>query len=294
MIMPSYSPGQVQAQTTLTGSPSFPGALQVVVDGFEPAELATPNAVGTISTVAAASPATMACSTRVPEVTITDASGNQAQGISVGVPEVDFDPNSQVNQTQSGVPSRFTFTYPLTFDDPASAFSFPAGTVQVLAVNASFTVDIEVTSYAELELVNSDDPQFYHLFYDDTSYLSGELRVFTVVAGQSFFGVQLPMSPNRTDAFAFINSVMTTLTRNQGQVPGLPQGEISSFDQLNETEEGPGRQPQRDPALGHRHLAGPAGRSPAPRTAAYRPRAPDRQGRRTDLRSFRRLRGLHP
>jgi hypothetical protein len=58
------------------------------------------------------------------------------------------------------VPSTFTFYYSLTFNDindPVNGpFSFGAGSVEVLAVNASFMVDVEVDSFAELELVTSD------------------------------------------------------------------------------------------------------------------------------------------
>jgi phospholipase C len=245
MTVPSYSQGQVldQAQLMNSGdSATFPNALIVVVDGFEPLELTTPYAFGPLKNVPAASPPTSSCTTRVPAIAITDGNGNPVTTITCACTQIDFDPNSPANQTQSGVPQRFTFTYSLTFTDINDTvngpFSFGAGSVEVLAVNAAFQVDITVTSFAELELVTSDDPQFYHNFDDETWYLSGELVVFPLLGGDSMFGVTLGtagqgQNAGQADALAFINSVMTALTQNQGVIPNLPAGQISSFDQLN-------------------------------------------------------------
>ncbi|HTS68100.1 MAG TPA: hypothetical protein VMO17_03880 [Terriglobia bacterium] len=94
-----------------------------------------------------------------------------------------------------------------------------------------------MTSFVELELVTTDDPQFYHNFDNDTWYLSGELVVFSLLGGRSMFGVQLGSGSGQNatgdDALTFINNVMTALTQNQGTIPNLPPGEISSFDELN-------------------------------------------------------------
>ena len=246
MTSPSYGQGQVDIQP---GS-SFPQAFIVVVDGFEPAELTTPNAIGALETVQAKSPPNPSCTTRIPTITITDASGQPVDNLLCVATQIDYDPNYEYMNVPppSGVPQRYTFTFSLTFEDPADTFSFPTGTVQTLFVTATFQVDITVTSTAQLELVTTDDPQFFHEFYGDTPWLSGELRVFSLTAGLSMFGVQLgaakantagfPYNVTSDDALAFIEAVMSTLTQNQGTVPGIVSYDVSSFDQLNQTEEG--------------------------------------------------------
>ncbi len=140
-----------QDQVSTQPGTSFPNALMVVVNGFEPLELTTPYAFSGLKTIPAQSPANPACSTRVPDITITDREGNLV-AIEASCQYVDLDPGSPANQTPSGVPRPFTFTYSLTFTDPRATFSgLPAGQT-VLSVNAAFQVDITVTAKAELEL----------------------------------------------------------------------------------------------------------------------------------------------
>lgn len=249
VTMPSFGQGQVNGQP----GASFPGALMVVVNGFEPAELTTPNAGYTaeqysgLQTIAAQSPVNPACSTRVPNISITDGEGNPV-AIEAACQYVDFDPGSSDNQTQSGVPRPFTFYYSLTFADPDATFGgLSAGQVEVLSVLATFQVDITVTSGAELELVATDDPQFYHNFDNDTFYLSGELQVFSAQGGDYWFGEQLigadgiPANVGPADALNFITAVMENLNQYQGSIPAgqVPGGssQILSFDQLNVNED---------------------------------------------------------
>lgn len=250
MTSPSYGQGQVLLQAGGPGQPAtFHPALIVTVDGFEPTELCSPDA-GVNGPNDPSQPHALACDspggtcqTRVPVVTISNPDGTPRTDLIAQPVSVDFAPEGVKSQFAPGVPFRFTFTYSLTFSDPASTFSFGSGLVEALPVSASFAVDTTVTSAAELELVTTDDPQFLHIFTDDTFYLSGELRVFPVTAGQSMFGVQLGQpgqdpATGRQDAIAFITSVMTTLNENQGTVAGLPPGEVASFDELNQTEAG--------------------------------------------------------
>ena len=65
---------------------------------------------------------------------------------------VNLDPGSPANQTPSGVPRTFTFTYSLTFTDPQATFG---GGDQMLSALATFQVDITVTDQAELEVAVS-------------------------------------------------------------------------------------------------------------------------------------------
>lgn len=257
MTIPSYSQSQVLDQALINQSgdtANFPSAFIVTVNGFEPLELTTPYATGLTGSVAAASPASNSCVTRIPQIVITDESGNPASNITWACTQIDFDPNNAANQTQSGVPRTFTFTYSLTFhniQDPVNGpFSFGSGTVEVLTVNASFQVEIAVTSSAELELVTTDDPEFYHNFYNDTSWLSGELRVFSIPAGGQLFGVTLgdpnnPTAADGTDALNFIVGVINNLNGNQRKGLVLPPTEfpansghfVTTFDDLNQDED---------------------------------------------------------
>ena len=244
MTTPSFGQNQVQAQAAgSTGPVTFPDAIKVYVDGFEPSELTTPYATQPPQSIPSASPQESACSTRIPAITFTDSSGNVITNIVATPTQIDFDPSTI--STLPGVPHRFTFTYSVTFNDPVATFSFTAGTVQTLSVTANFQVDAAFTSAATLELVTSDDPQFLHRFYNATPYLSLELRVFPLVAGQSIFGVTLgpgkdPSDVDGDDALTFITTVMSALTTNQGTIPGnpsFPSGEILSFDDLEQGED---------------------------------------------------------
>jgi phospholipase C len=255
MTTPSYSLSQVQDQAEInnTGNTAtFPSAFIVTVDGFEPLELTTPYAMGSVGNVPSGYPQSASCNTRVPQISLTDESGAAVQNISWQCTQIDLDPNSPdpAVATFTGVPRRFTFTYSLTFEDITGTFSFGANTVETLTVNASFWVDIDVTSSAELELVTAQDPQFYHNFYNDTSWLSGELRVFSIAAGTSLFGVTLgdpsnPTAATGTDALNFITGVINALNANQPptntplpptQFPPNSGNTVQSFDDLNEDE----------------------------------------------------------
>jgi phospholipase C len=235
MTIPSYGQGQVNAQA----GASFPNAVMVVVNGFEPDELFDPNALAAVYTIPLVNSATATCQSRVPTITFWDSEGNQVTNITCTNPSIDIDPASLSPPTGSSQP--FTFTFSLTFNDPSSTFgSLATGTVAQLKVVATFQVDAIVTSNAELELVTTDDPQFYHNFDNETFYLSGELLVFSLTAGDSIFGLTLtgssgsPATTGPADALNFITNVLTALNNNQGTIPGLPSSAISSFDQLNQ------------------------------------------------------------
>jgi hypothetical protein len=161
MTIPSLSRHQVLEQAEISGTgntATFPNALQVVVEGFEPLELTTPFALGPRGTVPSASPPSTACLTRIPVVVITDGSGGPVPNLAYQCTEIDLDPNSPANQTPSGVPRRFTFTYSLTFENihaPNGPLSFAAH--RHLTVAASFQVDVHVASSAKLSLLHHFD-----------------------------------------------------------------------------------------------------------------------------------------
>ena len=121
--------------------------------------------------------------------------------------------------TQSGVPAFFTFFYDVTFTDVSSLdiFNFPVDTIQTLRVEAVFAADTTVFSTAPLELVRSSDPQFYNYVYDNTSYLSNELRVAQFTSATTAFGFTVGNDP-----IAFVMNVLNALNEdvktNQGRL----------------------------------------------------------------------------
>ena len=59
-----------------------------------------------------------------------------------------------------------------------------------------------------------------------TSWLSSDIKVFHVVAGESFQGVPLPANATRSDALTFLRSVVSTI--NLSQFTALPSTEAGS------------------------------------------------------------------
>ena len=239
IVMPvgSYDLAEVTAAANGGSTATFSRALSVVVYGFEPNELVNANALGMLST-GIPSP-TGPCTTRVPAIAFSN-------GFITAVPSeiaIDQDP-SQVTTTTTGcpidpgVPYTFTFTYDLVFSNfdrifpPTPSGQGTPGTTNVYTVNASFQVDATFTATAELELVSTDDPQFYKNFFQETAYLSGELVVFSLPGGGSMFNATLgdPQHPplaTGTDALTFIQAVIANLNLGIGE---------SDFDALNTDE----------------------------------------------------------
>lgn len=284
MTFPSYGQGQVQDQAALqgssTGPATFDAAMTVVVYGFEPGELSTRYASATLGQLPVGSTGT-SCMTRIPTITITDGAGTVLTGVggplTVSAASIDSNPtvNFSLPQPNAGVPRNFTFTYSLTFNDNPSNTALFAGSgeVETLYATATFQVDTTVTSAAELELVSTDDPQFYHNFYEDTSWLSGELRVFSLEAGNSLFGVPLGTPGNgatatSADALTFIQGLIKRMNNAQAGGPPLQptqfQGTaVQSFDDLNQQEDTyplslaapqPGKTPTYNFALARVHM----------------------------------------
>ncbi len=216
LIMPVGSYDLAQANKVATGSSArFPGALQVMLIGFEPYELTHPNAVGAVlPNVPVTGGGT--CSTRVPTITFSDPSIS----VDVTTVSVDQDPNSI--STVSGIPVNFTFTYDLVLTNlgrifpPMPTTQGAPGATYEYSITVDFQVDASYNATGELELVSTADPQFYKNFTDDTVWLSGELVVFSLHAGKAAFGPTLgsaahPTQATSTDALTFIQKVINNL-----------------------------------------------------------------------------------
>jgi hypothetical protein len=241
----------VQAVTENAGVYTIAQAIQVLVQGFEPTEFYTPDALNPPpSNNLKITNSAASCTSRVPAITFSDLNGDPVPGLSAVNPTIDYAPARGQPPTPSGVPQTHTFTFDLSFaaSDLGALFP-PTGALapNVFIVNAAFTVDCTVSASAELELVSTDDPQFYHDYTNDTLWLSGELRVFSIPAGTELFGVTLGNTGNpQQDALSFISSLINTMNDAQRNGTALPvtnnfppgtNNTVSSFDTLNQLED---------------------------------------------------------
>ena len=168
---------EVDARRGLPGGAVIPDAFRVVVDGFTAAEI---GVTGTGSTIPVASPA--AGMSIVPR-------GNTSANLDYG-PEV----------------QRFTFFYDIDFGPNDTAFGF-AGPTEFLTLNVSAGA---TSAHAQIELIKQPNP---FLLHGDTYWLSIDLRVFVVRAGEAKFGV--PGISDASDAPRFIQQLMTSITPSQ-------------------------------------------------------------------------------
>jgi phospholipase C len=218
---------------------TFSQALQVVVYGFEPEELIHPNAVGPLSQNVSVKGGG-SCTTRVPQITFPN---NPDVSVDYTTVQISYNPQSpdmpDGDTFTPGVPYVFTFFYDLVFSNITTLFppvpaAGQASQTIVVPVDAAFQSDATFYAQGEIELVSVADPQFYENFYADTIYISGELVVFSLPAGQPKFGAQLgdPSNPAATDASearAFIQKVIKNLKNGTASQ--------SDFDALNQAED---------------------------------------------------------
>ena len=171
---------RAQPRNSAGGLP-VPDAFRVVVDGFTAAELGLTGSSSTLAMVPSVSPAA--------GLTVVPAGNASDRG--------DYGTEIQ----------RFTFFYNLDFpDDSAFAFAGPSQSV-TLSVTAG-----SVPASAEIELIKQPDPFMLH---GDPSWLSVDLRVFVVRAGETKFGVT--MGADASAAPGFIQQLIGTITPAQFQ-----------------------------------------------------------------------------
>lgn len=129
-------------------------ALRVIVDGFTATELGIQGPSDQLAVTVPIAGMTATCTGNVAD---TGTWGSQIQ--------------------------RFTFTYDISFDG-LGAFNFASPSQDVTLSATAGTGPSTVTNSAVLTLIKSPDPFILH---GDTSWLSIDLRVFSVFAGQQFF-----------------------------------------------------------------------------------------------------------
>jgi hypothetical protein len=177
-------------------------AFYVVVDGFRPSDFGITAA--TFSGVPSVKPDL----TILPNVT----------QMSVSSVSLDADYPLYLNRRQ-----RLTWTYKVTFTG-TNGFNF-AGDVETVALSASISTisssPSTVSDSATIYLIKQPNP---YEIDGETSWLSTDLRVFQILAGQSKFGV-----PMGSDPLAFIQQVIENL--NSGNTGGQTFENDISVDQ---------------------------------------------------------------
>jgi L-Lysine epsilon oxidase N-terminal/L-lysine epsilon oxidase C-terminal domain len=167
---------------TRTTPAVVPKAFRVVVDGFRASDLQVTGPTSVLNVPSPTSGLTFDCT------------GNTSDTGNYG-PEI----------------QRFTFDYNADFGLTNDAFGF-GGLNEFLTLNVTAA---SVSAAAQIELVKQPNPFILH---GDPAWLSIDLRVFVVRAGETRFGV--PMGPDASGAPAFIQSVMKALTNGHGSAGG--------------------------------------------------------------------------
>jgi hypothetical protein len=168
---------EVDARRHLPGGAVIPDVFRVVVDGLSGDNIGATDPTSTL-------PIPLA----VPGLTIVPR-GNISDSLSYG-------PHLQ----------RFTFLYDIDFGPTDTAFNF-AGPTEFVTLNVSAP---PTSAQAQLELIKQPNP---FLLHGDTYWLSVDLRVFVVRAGEAKFGVA--GISDATDAPRFIQQLMASITPAQ-------------------------------------------------------------------------------
>jgi hypothetical protein len=207
----SFGGGQVQAQINSAGAPAvFPKVLYVQAEGC------------TLAQCGISGSASLSAPTNQPTVTSPD-------------PRIVFTYAGQtaVEDLTNPGPQRIQFPFQVSFKD-ASIFSdpayFPADTKRAnITISAKFTPlgGSPLSAQASIELTQTPNPFILH---NDPSveqdwYLSQDLRVFQVVAGTSYLGVQCPNTGDPiSDATTYISNVIAAFNSDRSAADTLFNG----------------------------------------------------------------------
>jgi len=172
----------------LAGQGTLNAAFYVVVEGFSASDL------GIIAADLMGSP------THKPTLTSSMA---LPAGMTVGQPTALLAEDPSLPPT----PQRFTWVYPITFTS-TNGFTQP---ITIVTLNAAIAT---VSNSAQIELLQQPDP---YEVDGQTTWLSTDLRVFQIKAGQTMFNATVGGS-TPADAITFITNVLTNL--NSGNTGG--------------------------------------------------------------------------
>lgn len=184
------------SQDEVTVSADFNGAILVTVDGLKPSQF--PG--GGITTL---SPSAAQLASWAPVVAVQ---GNGA---------IEVTPTA-VATDDPGLPERLqriTFTYRLRFVGNGFGFAGPQQTLPVQATLNTAAAPAPLTDAAWIQLVKSANPFMLDLEGGNTTpWLSSDLKVFRVIAGDSLHGVVLPDNATRAQALEFIRNLVNTMS----------------------------------------------------------------------------------
>ena len=188
----------------------FEGAVYVIVDGLKPNQFPgggiTNFAETNISTLENWAPALMP---------------NGVNGLHIEPTSVDSDDPSHADRVQ-----RVTFTYRVRFQGNA-AFNFMTDFLNV-EVNGllSPTEGGDLADIAWMQLVKAANPFMLDLDSPNSkTWLSSDVRVFNVVAGDAKFGTDLPANATRNQALQFIRTLTSGMS-------------VADFESLADTQSG--------------------------------------------------------
>lgn len=204
----TYGGGQVQAQINLSGAPAvFPLVFYVQTEGCTLAQCGISGA------------ASLADPTNQPTV----ASPDQRIAFS-------YAGQTAVEDLSNPGPQRVQYPFQVSFKD-ATIFSdptyFPSGVKQAtLTINANFTPvgGQPMNAQATITLTQTPNPFILHNDpqVEQDWYLSQDLRVFQVVAGTTYLGVQCPNTGDAiSDATTYISNVITAFNKDRAAADTL-------------------------------------------------------------------------
>lgn len=171
----TFSDDEIEAMLNISSPALIEAAFYIVVDGFSPYELGFTSATMEMTP-------TLTISPTIPGMTIT-------------ADRLEFEYPTHLNRRQ-----RLTWVYNISFADIAG-FTGDWITVTLQASVSSSTSTVSSTGY--LYLIRQPNP---YEIDGETSWLSTDLRVFQINAGESRFGVTMGSDPS-----AFITQVITNL-----------------------------------------------------------------------------------
>jgi hypothetical protein len=191
----TFSESEIAAMLHVSSPAEIEAAFYVVVDGFTPEELSITSATLT------------GVPNIIPNLTITPS----ITQMSASAVSLDVEDPLHLKRRQ-----RLTWTYEITFTG-TNGFNF-AGDVETVTLSASKST---VSSSAVIYLIKQPNP---YEIDGETSWLSTDLRVFQIEAGQSKFNATMG-----SDASTFITQVIANL--NSGNTGGQTFENDISVDQ---------------------------------------------------------------
>ena len=200
------------SQDEVAASSTFSGAILVTVDGLKPSQFPGGGITGLGAPPGLASWA--------PQVAPTDGTP-----VAIEATSVDSDDPALPDRLQ-----RFTFTYRVRFTGNAFGFPGTVSSVPIAATLPAVGIATPLHDSAWLQLVKSANPFMLDLADgNDTTWLSSDIRVFRVIAGESFNGLVLPANASRADALTFIRAVTASISSAQfTALPSLEENSVLS------------------------------------------------------------------